>query len=143
MNDIYTRLVNGESADAIAKEFTTALNEAEARIQEEARVKAEAEAKAKEARDANREAAKVACRALVKDFGKWIIRYFPAIGLTEEDLDDESIDVLVNLMMMTMDMEGMKISVAGSKNKPTVKVNETAKPATVDPFASFFKSFGL
>lgn len=46
-DEIFARLMNGESMDAIAAEMTKALNEAKAKAEEENKKKAEAEEKAK------------------------------------------------------------------------------------------------
>ena len=62
-DEIFARLMNGESMDAIAAEMTKALNEAKAKAEEENKKKAEAEEKAKKEAVIN-EAAERAANAI-------------------------------------------------------------------------------
>ena len=98
MNEILARLQNGEDVEAIAEEFTTALNSAvkERDLQEEKNKKAELEAKEK--RDTLQEALD-----LLLD---WIDEYYPKFGTEHVNLDaaeiikalDEGYDDIVELI---------------------------------------------
>lgn len=162
MNDIYTRLKNGESIDDIMNGFADEANAAQVRIAEEkaaaeaaeaARMKAYAEERARS--DAKR-AELVELIDLTLGFcAKW----YPELGLTSaEDWDDEDIKPIADLVLMLLDVELIKAS-AKSK-KAEVECTETVAPirkkllvtvgipankpvTTDDVFADFFKSLGL
>ena len=153
MENIYSRLLAGESADDIAKEFTDALNAAQTQFEEEEKARKQREeeaAKAKAAREVKAAAKKSAMVDLVTDFLYFIGEYYPSLGFTVEDvdaMDDEAIHALADLFINIMDMQAIMPS------KRTFKLNgvdlfnkavaEQKKTVVEDPFAAFFKEMGL
>lgn len=153
---IYSRLLAGESADDIAKEFTDALNAAQAQFEEEEKARKQREeeaAKAKAAREAKAAAKKSDMVALVRAFLYFIGKHYPSFGFTVEDvdaMDDEAIHALADLFINILDMQAMMPS------KRTFKLNgaDLFKPTTArdveleeavkrDIFKEAFKMFGL
>ena len=147
MEQIYKRLQNGETSEAIAEEFTKALNEAMARYEaeEQARAKAQAEARARE--DAKRND----LISLISSALGFIARWYPELGVAEGDWDDEDIAAIANVALPLLDIEVMKSkkaeaecteTVAPIRKKLPVKIE--MKPVTTDEvFADFFKTIGL
>ena len=149
MFNIYELMKSGMSAEEIAAEFTQNLNDAETRIEAE---KAEDARLAEEARLAV-EAARAEQVAKEQEFEEaigallcTIARHYPELGADAEEITDESVAAMTNLVLMLLDLEAMK------SHKPRIKVEvkdaKNGKPATlkempVDPFAAFFKQFGL
>ena len=132
MNDFYTRLQNGETAEDIVAQMTAELNQAEARIREE---------QAKQARIDQRAEARTELNAIICDFAQWIAKFYPTFGEMPEELEDEeTLSTLADTIMAIMDLENLKIKVSA----PIVKTKWSAKPTEEkDPFADFFKKFGL
>ena len=123
-NDIYSRLLAGESMEDIMEDLTAQANEAQARYDEfkrleEERLKLEeAERKMREA--AEREAKNAAKREQLTDIITstlyFCAEFYPSLGITTEEVDDmsdETIDALVELFLMLLDME-----VAQKASKP-------------------------
>ena len=158
--DIYSRLLAGESSDVIAAEMTKALNEALDRIAaEKAQALAEEERKMREA--AEREAKNTAKREHLADIITetlyFCAEFYPSLGITTEEVDqmsDETIDALADMFLMLLDVEVSKKNRQSLHNTLTFpfhmsKITDTAKPAEPvskkpsndDIFASFFKSF--
>lgn len=154
MDNIYSRLLAGESADDIAKEFTDALNTAVEQYEEAERKRIEEEtAKAKAAREAKAAAKKSAMVDLVDRFLYFVGEHYPSLGFTVEDvdaMDDEAIYALADLFINILDMQAMMPS------KRTFKLNgaDLFKPTTAkeiaaeeavkrDIFKEAFKMFGL
>lgn len=152
MDNIYSRLLAGESADDIAKEFTDALNSAVEQY-ERKRIEEEA-AKAKAAREAKAAAKKSAMIDLVNKFLYFVGEYYPALGFTVEDvdaMDDEAIYALADLFIGILDMEQAMPSKRSFKMngadlfKPIIakEVDKEEKAVKRDIFKEAFKMFGL
>ena len=168
--DIYSRLLAGESSDDIAAEMTKALNDALDRIEAEEKARAEEEArKAREA--AEREAKKAAKHGqladIITDTLYFCAEFYPSLGITTEEVDqmsDETIDALADMFIMLLDVEtakqtrntlntamklgpmtfpfhAPKATIATDDTEPTAKVDVAKKPSNDDIFASFFKNF--
>ena len=149
MEQIYKRLQNGETSEAIAEEFTKALNEAMARY--EAEEKARREARARE------DAKRTDLISLISSAFGFIAKWYPELGLTEGDWDDEDIAAITNLVLPLLDIEIMKSTSKRAKKaeeapprkKLPVKIEMKPFPAnkpmatTDEVFADFFKSLGL
>ena len=149
-NDIYSRLLAGESSDDIAAEMTKALNEALDRIEEEEKARKEAELKA-----AQDKAKMDAAKDITTDILTFCATYYPSFGLALDDnVTDEEIEALAALIIMLLDLEAMrprKKKAFGdslfSATKLPVDIelkNEPKKPMTTDEvFAEAFKMLGL
>ena len=152
-DDIYSRLLAGESSDDIAAEMTKALNDALDRIEEEEKAR-----KAKEeeiARIAAEEAAhakakREAAADILADLLAFCALYYPSLGLTLDDkVSDEELYALTDLVLMLFDLEAMKpanrkTSIKFSKPRNQENNIEKNKPLTTDDiFADAFKLFGL
>jgi hypothetical protein len=154
MDNIYSRLLAGETADDIAKEFTDALNTAVEQYEEAERKRIEEEAaKAKAARESKAAAKKSAMVDLVDRILYFVGEHYPSLGFTVEDVDavdDEAIHALADLFINILDMQ------AAMPSKRTFKVNgvDLFKPTTAkeveaeeavkrDIFKEAFKMFGL
>lgn len=154
MDNIYSRLLAGETADDIAKEFTDALNAAVEQYEEAERKQREEEAaKAKAARAEKAAAKKSAMVDLVDRILYFVGEYYPTLGFTVEDvnaMDDEAIHAMADLFIGILDMQ------AAMPSKRTFKLNGTDlfKPTTAkeveaeetakrDIFKEAFKMFGL
>ena len=110
VDSIYSRLLDGESEEAIAQAFLDALNEAKDRYAAE---KAAEEAKAAEAREkAEREKSKREdMKGLIVDFLYFIAHYYPAFGVEAADvdmLDDDTLNALADFLLLVVDLEAMK-----------------------------------
>lgn len=110
IDSIYSRLLDGESEEAIAQAFLDALNEAKDRYAAE---KAAEEAKAAEAREkAEREKSKREdMKGLIVDFLYFIAHYYPAFEIEAADvdmLDDDTLNALANFFLLVIDLEAMK-----------------------------------
>ena len=140
-DDIYSRLLADEEADAIAREFTDELNAAQARVAEEAARKAE-----EETRVAAEKAKREAAAEILDDILVFCALYYPSFGLTLDDkVSDEELYALTDLVLLLLDLEAKqpskhKISIKSSKSRD----QESDKPLTTkDIFADAFKMFGL
>ena len=157
-NDIYSRLLAGESSDDIAAEMTKALNEALDRIEEEEKARKEAELKAaqdKAAKEAHDKAKMSAACNITTDILTFCATYYPSFGLTLDDnVTDEEIEALAALIIMLLDVEAMKPrrGLRAKANffeeaKLPVELelkSEPKKPMTTDEvFAEAFKMLGL
>ena len=161
MNDIYTRLKNGESIDDIMNGFADEANAAQARIEAEEQAAKDAEAarmKAYAEERARSEAKRQEMVELINSALGFCAKWYPELGLTSvEDWDDEDIKPIADLVLMLLDVELIKTG-AKSKNAEA-ECTETiiekvrkpngngfmmrARPADDDVFADFFKSLGL
>lgn len=141
MNDFYTRLKNGESAEDIVAKVTAELNEAEKRVAREA--EAEAKRKQEEAQRVNlRVKGKDALANLIRDFGNWCGSYYPSLGITGADMENEEVNALAELVMMLFDAENVKAKFSTPKtSKITVKTD--FGKMNEDVFAKFFKELGI
>ena len=146
MDNIYSRLLAGESADDIAKEFTDALNTAVEQYEEAERKRIEEEnAKAKAAREAKTAEKRSAMIDLVNRFLYFVGEYYPSFGFTVEDvdaMDDAAIYALADLFIMTLDMEQAMPAKKTFKHAIAQKA-ETEETAKRDIFKEAFKMFGL
>jgi len=139
--DIYSRLLAGESVESIAKELTDALNAAQVKFAEEEaarKAKAEEEAKAKADAEARAAAKRNTLHDLIGATLHFCAAYYPSFGITVEEvdaMDDETLYALTDLALGVLDIEARK-PVAKSK----LKVKVAKEP---DIFAEFFKAFGL
>ena len=157
-DDIYSRLLAGESSDDIAAEMTKALNEALDRIEEEEKARKEAELKAaqdKAAKEARNKAKMDAAIGITTDVLTFCATYYPSFGLTLDDnVTDEEIETLAALIIMLLDVEAMKPK-RGLRAKANLfeeaklpvdleLKSEPKKPMTTDEvFAEAFKMLGL
>lgn len=155
--DIYSRLLAGESADDIGKELTDMLNAAQAKFAEEAARKAEEEAKIaleKAERESKQAAKREALKQILADTIVFIAEYYPALGITMDmvyELDDETLGSLADLLMMTLELEALRPSKRSFKlngkelfDKEVKPAPKTAKPKTdEDVFNDFFAMLGL
>ena len=167
-NDIYSRLLAGESMEDIMGDLTAQANEAQTRYDEFKRMEEErlrleeAERKMREA--AEREAKNVAKRDhlidLLSETLYFIAEHYPALGITTAEVDemsDEALGVLADLAIMALDMEMAQKTRSSLRNTmklgpmtypfraPKITVSESnttepAKPTADDVFASFFKT---
>ena len=153
-DDIYSRLLAGESSDDIAAEMTKALNEAIDRIEEEEKVrkaKEEEEARAAAEKAAHAKAKREAAADILANILSFCATYYPSLGLTTEDkVSDEELHALADLVLMVFDLEAMK----PANRKTSIKffkprnqendIEKNNKPLTTDDiFANAFKLFGL
>jgi cation transport regulator ChaB len=154
MDNIYSRLLAGESADDIAKEFTDALNTAIEQYEEAERKRIEEEAaKAKAARAEKAAAKKSAMIELVNTFLYFVGEYYPSLGFTVEDvdaMDDEAIYAMADLFINVLDMQAMmpskrifKMNGADLFKPTTAKEVEDKEAVKRDIFKEAFKMFGL
>ena len=153
MDNIYSRLLAGESSDDIAKEFTEALNAAIDRIEEEEAARKKAEEEAKAAREAKTAEKRSAMIDLVNRFLYFVGEYYPSFGFTVEDvdaMDDAAIYALADLFIMTLDMEQalptrrtFKVNGADLFKPTAAKAVEEEETAKRDIFKEAFKMFGL
>ena len=136
-NDIYTRLLAGESLDDIMNQFAEEANAAQARIAKE-----EEERKAREAeavRKKEQETAKVEdMKDLITEILAYLALYYPSFGIDMDDLDSDDMRVLAEVAVGVLDLETIK---------GTTLTRKTRKPATKSTedriFKDFFRSFGL
>jgi hypothetical protein len=158
-NDIYSRLLAGESSDDIAAEMTKALNDALNRIEEEEKARKEAELKAaeeKEAKEARNRAKMDAAKGIIADTLLFCATYYPSFGLTLDDnVTDEEIEALASMIVMLLDLEAMRprkkkglgdslLSAAKLPVNIELKSEPSKKPMTTDEvFAEAFKMLGL
>ena len=152
MENIYKRLANGESSDAIAAEFTAALNEAMARHakeEEERAARVEAERLAKAEAETRKIAKREDMVTLLNDAFNYIAKHYPELGLEPEDLNDEELFAIADLVILMLDLEVLKATHKNGevKMKPRVTV-KTAKSGEErklgeDPFTAFFRELGL
>jgi cation transport regulator ChaB len=154
MDNIYSRLLAGESADDIAKEFTDALNTAVEQYEEAERKRIEEEtAKAKAAREAKAAQKKGVMVDLVTDFLYFVGEYYPTLGFTVEDvdaMDDEAIHALADLFINILDMQvampskrSFKMNGVDLFKPTTAKEVEDKETVKRDIFKEAFKMFGL
>lgn len=154
-NDIYSRLLAGESSDDIAAEMTKALNDAMNRIEEEEKARKEAELKAAQEKEANK-AKMDAAKNIIADTLLFCATYYPSFGLTLDDnVTDEEIEALASMIVMLLDLEAMRPAKRSFKVKtykkpaePEVKNEEMPERnnkllSTDEVFAEAFKLFGL
>ena len=157
-NSLYEQLKSGTSAEDIAAAFTAELNKAEERV----RVEREAEA-AKQAEKATKVDDAVALLCAIVDF---VSRYYPSLVPEGAELSEEDYRTLAKLLLLTLDLEAIKPAKRSFKiknyTKPTSDIIEddtctATVPRAVrgqraeanpidevcDPFADFFKAFGL
>ena len=148
-NDIYSRLLAGESSDDIAAEMTKALNDALNRIEEEEKARKEAELKAAQEKEANR-AKMDAAKDIIADVLTFCATYYPSFGLTLDDnVTDEEIRALASMIVMLLDLETMKPR-RGLRAKLSVfddaaaTKSEVKKILTTDEvFAKAFEALGI
>lgn len=144
MFNIYDMMKNGMSADEIAATFAKNLNEAENKIKAE---EAEAARLAEEAARAEQERVdkiaekRTAFAVVAEDLMRIMAAYYPELM---EDVPEGSADAIADLIIMTLDLETLRIG--RPKVRVQVKNAKNDKEATVkevDPFTVFFKQFGL
>jgi hypothetical protein len=136
-NDIYTRLLAGESLDDIMNQFAEEANAAQARIakEEEERKAREAEA----ARKKEQETAKLEdMRDLITEVCAYLDLYYPSLGIDMDALDNDDLRVLAEVVVGVLDLETIKGTTL------TRKARQPVQKSTEDRiFKDFFKSFGL
>ena len=157
MNDIYTRLKNGESIEDIMNGFADEANIAQARLKEEAKAAEEAEAarlKAYAEERARNDAKRTDLTSLLDDAFRFVAKWYPELELEEGDWTEADLKVLADLVLMLLDVEVIKVGAKSKKAEaectetvapPRIKFEIPAvKPvSTDDVFADFFKSLGL
>lgn len=147
-DEIFARLMNGESMDAIAKEMTEVLNAAKAKKEAEDKRKAEEEAKAKRQAVINDAAEKAAnaVNELIR------VMYPEMVDATEQLTGRMMIDMVNSSYTMTKKveevinkierMDGAKVDAALKKVehelKPTVKSTTDLTPQDVNDILSGF-----
>jgi hypothetical protein len=151
--DIYSRLLAGESGDDIAAEMTKALNDALDRIAAEEKARREEEErKMREA--AEREAKNAAKHGqladIITDTLYFCAEFYPSLGITTEEVDqmsDETIDALADMFLMLLDVElakktrqtlntAMKLGPMDFLfNTPKITVTTDDKITTTEPVA--------
>lgn len=145
MFNIYEMMQSGMSAEEIANVFTQNLNEAEARINaeraEEARLAEEA-ARAEAERCAAHDAKREDFAALARLFFDTIGKHYPNIAGEATELTEEESLALADMIILAIDLEAMRMSLTFEPVNPVDK-DEPIKKSKVDPFAAFFKQFGL
>ena len=146
MDNIYSRLLAGESAEDIAKAFADELNAAQARMAEDALRKAEEEARIAAEKATKEKAKREAAAEILADMLHFCATYYPSLGLTLEDkVSDEELYALTDLVLMVFELEAMKPANRKTSikfSKPRAQEND--KPLTTDDiFANAFKMFGL
>lgn len=110
-DDIYSRLLAGESSEEIAEEMTKALNAAIDRIEEEEKIRKQREEEAAMIRAKHEEALaakRAAAARIVSDLLHFIGEYYPSFGFTAAEVDameDDSIRALTDLLLSVLDME--------------------------------------
>ena len=126
MNDILTRLQNGESVDDIAAEFTKALNDASAKFEAE-------KTKTNKTKD---------MRAVVEAFNQYVKTYYPDAEISKVEITDidikDMVDTVDNLIQL-----GISISTifrAPSETASDKAVTKKKSPSSID-FDSIFESF--
>ena len=156
-NDIYSRLLAGESADALAAEFTTALNEAQkqadeekARLAEEAKKAAAATAQALAAEAARGITKHDELLTLLKSAMHFLARYYPSFGITEQDINDmsdETLYTMAEMILMLLDLETLKPAkkpARGLRRHAGVIEEQATEPVSTDDiFNAAFKMLGL
>ena len=148
MENIYERLANGESSDAIAAEFTAALNEAMARHakdEEEKAAKAEAERLARQEKEAKTVQKREDMVDVLDQVFRYIAKHYPELGIEEGDWDTEELRAFAELCIVMLDLEVLKAR-SGAKTKITFNkpaIEPKAAPTELDAFAKLFKEFGL
>jgi hypothetical protein len=147
MFNVYDLMKSGLSAEEIAAEFTQNLNDAETRIEAERieEVRRQEEAKREEARR-KEEAARAVHSAKREDFAaiarlffETIGKHYPNLDVEEIELSDEEYLALADMIILAIDLEVMRMSLAFNP----VEKDKPIKESKVDPFAAFFKQFGL
>lgn len=140
-NSLYEQLKAGTPAEDIAAAFARELNDAEERIrleEEEAKRLAQIEA---EVLAQNKRADVMS----LLDSALYVLStYYPSFGIKYDDFSDEDLEPLVDLTIALLDLEALKPT--KKQFKPVAKIEADApveKPTLDDPFASFFKTFGL
>ena len=128
MNDIYTRLQNGETAEEIVASFTAELNEAEDRIKRD-----EAERLQKLEQDTRRIVAKNELKEILSDFVDWMAEY---MDMDDLEITNAELDALTDAIMLAMQLETIKF-------KWSIKPEPKVTTANNDPFEDFFKKFGF
>ena len=129
MQDIYSRLLAGETIDDIMSDLTAQANEAQNRYNEFQKLEAERlrleEEERKLREQAEREAKAIAKHETMVDLINntlyFIAEHYPSFGYTVEEvdkIDDATIHALANLAIGILDAEE-----AGSKRKSAFKVN--------------------
>jgi hypothetical protein len=158
-DDIYSRLLAGESSEDIAAEMAKALNEALDRIEEEEKARKEAELKVaqdKAAKEARNRAKLDAAIDITTDILTFCATYYPSFGLTLDDnVTDEEIEALASMIVMLLDLEAMRprkkkglgdslFSAAKLPVNIELKSEPNKKPMTTDEvFAEAFKMLGI
>ena len=148
-DNIYSRLLAGESSDDIAAEMTKALNDALNRIEEEEKARKEAELKAAQEKEANR-AKMDAAKDIIADVLTFCATYYPSFGLTLDDnVTDEEIRALASMIVMLLDLEAMKprrglCAKLSVFDDATATKSEVKKTLTTDEvFAKAFEALGI
>ena len=149
MNDILTRLMNGEDADAIAKEFTESLNAA---VQEHKKQMEE-----KSAVEAKKERCVNDLHLILTLFNDWLAEFYPRLGTVENNAADivktldETQDDIVELFA-AIDELGKILGVSdksiNKKNENIIEAKVEMRPknktgATDNAIFDFLKSYGL
>ena len=139
---LYEQLKSGTRAEDIAAAFAKELNEAEERI------KAEEEAELKRLEEEQKRNEKRADVVELLDSAIYVLStYYPSFGINYDEVSAEDLDALADLVIALLDLEDLKPAKRSFKLKsykaPEAKVETPAVPAKDDPFALFFKTFGL
>ena len=139
---LYEQLKSGTRAEDIAAAFAKELNEAEERI------KAEEEAELKRMEEElNREAKRADVVEMLDSALHVLSTWYPSFGVNYEEVSEDDLGALADLTIALLDLEALKPAKRSFKLKsykaPEAKAEAPAAPAKDDPFALFFKTFGL
>ena len=149
MNDILTRLMNGEDADVIAKEFTESLNAA---VQEHKKQMEE-----KNAAEAKKERCVNDLHLILTLFNDWLAEFYPKLGTVKDNAADivktldETQDDIVELFAAIDELGkilGMSDKSINKKNEDITETRAKACPknkmgAADNAIFDFLKSCGL
>ena len=146
MNDILTRLMNGEDADAIAKEFTESLNAA---VQEHKKQMDE-----KNAAEAKKERCITDLHLILTLFNDWLGEFYPKLGTIKDNAEDivntldETQDDIVELFEAIDELRKILGMSGKSINKKNEDITETGRPrntmgAADNAIFDFLKACGL
>ena len=111
-NDIYSRLLAGESMEDIMEDLTAQANEAQTRYEEFQAAEEARKAEAAAREEAEREAAAAAKRRhmanVIDEILYFMAKHYPSFGITLEDVDamgEEQWDALADLAIAVLDLE--------------------------------------
>lgn len=121
-NDIYSRLLAGETMEDIMSDLTAQANEAQARYDEFQKLEAERKLREEAERESKIAAKRDKLYDIIRHTLYFCAEFYPSFGITKEEVDsmeDTAIDVLVDLTIGLLDIEEVR---ANGKGKATMRV---------------------